>query len=144
MQCTAIRIWKFQYPILVLMAYYIYSIYKNIKNYKASYEEESFIATTVEVQFDREDNEVSTTVTFKQLRRTLLRMIVEDAILSFTCIILLVYATQVVKIPFYVVILPMIIAFSTKFLMQRWPKTPCESMMHASLIFNSIFRIIVL
>ena len=80
----------------------------------------------------------------KWRRKILIRTIFEDWVLAFTWILIIFYATQVLPIPSYVWIIPLVISFLSKFLLQSWPKSPCEGSIHLLSIMGNICRIIIL
>ena len=143
-QMVVTQIWKFEYPLVVLIIYYSYCIFRNIRYYKSSSDPNSQFYQTLELQFDDLAQPIPLEIWSARRKRIIIRAITEDSFLIFSSFVLMIYASEIVKIPFYVIIIPLALAIWMKIFMQRWPKSPCESIVHLSYIFASISRVLIL
>ena len=107
-QCWATQLWRIQYPLLWLMSYYLVDSLRNIRNYKRTFKQGDPYLETIEKYWNNEGEEIEMSILIKQRRRILIRTMFEDVVLSFTCILLMVYSSQILPIPSYVCIVPLL------------------------------------
>ena len=143
-QCAGTQFWRFEYPLLVLIFYYSFDIYKNFKNYKKTFIVGDPYLNSIERSKNSQGTEIEMHVLIRLRRKILKRNAFEDAILALTWVFIMFCSTELLPIPSYVWVAPLLIAILSKFLCQSWPKSPCEGGFHLISIFGSISRIFVL
>ena len=143
-QCSITQLWKFQYPLLILICYYLFNIRRNIRDYKRSQKQGDPYLDTIERLRYRNNEEIDRNLLIRHRRKTLIRSIIEDANLIFASLLLMLYASRLFHFPSYVWVIPLAIAVASKFAWQKLLKSPFESSVHYLALWISIWRLIIL
>ena len=142
-QCWVTQIWRFQYPLLLLLIYYVLDCLGSIRNYRRTFKADDPYLETIEIFWNKEGEEIDKSIMIKQRRRALIRNALEDIILSIAWILLFIYSSQVLPIPSYVWIIPLVILLISKHWCQSCPRSPWEITSHVVSIFICISKIII-
>ena len=134
---------KFQISILVLFVYYLGDIYRNFICYSKTFKDGDAYLETIERSTDCNGDDIEMGLLIKCRRKILIRAIIEDFILSFTWLLMILYSSQVFPIPSYVCTFCLAIALLSKFICQLKSYCICETVFHFILIFFSIFRVVI-
>ena len=134
---------KFQTSIFVLFVYYLGDIYKNFICYSKTFKDGDAYHETIERSRDCNGDGIEMNLLIKCRRKILIRAIIEDFILSFTWLLMILYSSQVIPIPSYVCTFCLIFALLPKFVCQLNSYCICETVFHFILIFFSIFRVVI-
>ena len=142
-QWVVTQIWRFQYPLLTLVWYYWFNIYRNVQNYKKTFRQEDPYLNTIERTKDKNGVDIELRILIKRRRKVLIRTIFEDVLMIFTCIFLIVYWAQMIKVPSCMCAILLIIALLSKFICQKWPNNQWEVTFHIFSIWGSVGRILI-
>ena len=115
-QWTFTQTWQIQYPLLIPVAYYCFDAYRNISNFKRTYIRGSQYLNTIERNRDRHDNEIELEVLIRCRRKILFKNTFENMMLALTYILIMFSSAQVLPIPLYSWIAPLLITFISKLL----------------------------
>ena len=143
-QWTFTQTWQIQYPLLIPVAYYCFDAYRNISNFKRTYIRGSQYLNTIERNRDRHDNEIELEVLIRCRRKILFKNAFENMMLALTYILIMFSSAQVLPIPLYSWIVPLLITFISKFFWQIWVPSSLEMTVQVLSILYSLARIVIL
>ena len=144
LQCSITQIWRFQYPLLFLIGYYLNDIRRNIINYKRTQNNEDPYLQTIEISSTNQGIEIEMPILIKLRKRILIRTCIEDVVLILTWVFLIIYSLQALPLPSYAWVTPLVFAIIHKFSWRSWPRSQWEATVHILSIWNSINRILIL
>ena len=130
LQWTVTKTWRIQYPLLVLIVYYCFDAFRNISNFKRTYLRGNQYLNSIERNRNRHGNEIEFDVLIRCRRRKLIRDTFKNMMLALTCILLIFSSSQVLPIPLYFWVVPLVIAFISNFVLQICSPSPLEITIH--------------
>lgn len=141
LQCTVTKLWEFQYPLLVPLVYYTYSICSNWKLLKLSKVRNSRFYRILEYRIGPNGPMETTEEAVKRKKLMLCADIIEDTLLAISCFLLLIYCTGFAYCPFYACLTSMSLAVITKLVTFRACKPPCTKVSYTLKLCGNIFRL---
>ncbi|CAI2363515.1 unnamed protein product [Moneuplotes crassus] len=142
-QCLITKMWKFQYPLFILIFYYCYCVFRNVQFYRSSEDPNSNFSQTLELQYDQQGNPFALEILSLRRKRMVIRCIIEELLLIFTCVLLLMHTSEIPRIPFYIICFPLLATITMRLLCQACPRSPCETVMHLCNVFMSSTRFLI-